>query len=212
MSLGALVRPTDRLSIGLAWRSPLNVTTKGSGDIDFGGTRSKPTIEHEQQWPQAASLGLAFAATQDLRLAAQVDWTQWSSTDEITVVFPAGGLPNQIYIEDWRDSWTLRAGGEYALSSLLSLRAGAYYDQYAVPDLTLERQYLDSNKVGLSAGASFHASSWRFDMAVDGIIPSTRTIENNVDEVMNFTPLVNKAPGDHRGTLITLELAAARQF
>ncbi|NVB82933.1 MAG: hypothetical protein HOV81_31435 [Kofleriaceae bacterium] len=212
MSLSALVRPTDRLRIGLAWHSPLNVTTKGTGEFDFSGVPTTDTIEHEQHWPQWASLGVGYQATQDLRLAAQVDWTQWSNTDEITVVFPAGALPDQIYPEYWRDSWTVRAGGEYAISPLAALRAGAYFDQYAVPDQSLERQYLDSNKVGVSAGASFHASQWRFDMAVDGIVPSTRTVENNAAEVMNFTPLVNKAPGDHRGTLITFELAAARQF
>ncbi len=212
MTLSTLIRPSDKVRIGVAWHSPLNIKTKGTGQFDFNGNDSTNTIEHEQHWPQWVSLGVGYQATQELRLAAQVDWAQWSNTDEITVVFPDGSLPDQVYPENWRDSWTLRAGGEYALSSAVSVRAGTYFDQYAVPERTIERQYLDSNKVGLSGGASFRASEWTFDLAVDGIIPTTRTVENNAAEVMNFTPLVNKAPGDHRGTLITFELAAARQF
>jgi hypothetical protein len=95
---------------------------------------------------------------------------------------------------------------------MIAVRAGAYFDTSAVPDRTIERQYLDANKLGLSGGASLHAAGWRFDAALDGIIPTTRTVANNAMDVMGFTPLVNKAPGDYRGTLLTFELAAARRF
>ena len=212
MTWGALVRATDTVRIGVAWRSPLRVTTKGSGTVTFAGPAEHHDVRHEQNWPQQASLGVGWQATHELKLAAQLDWTEWSQVDKIVVEFPASALPDQIYPEYWNDSWTVRAGGEYTLSSTLAVRGGAYVDTAAVPDRTIERQYIDSNKLGLSAGASLHAAGWRFDAALDGIIPTTRTVTNNAMDVMGFTPLVNKAPGDYRGTLLTLELAAARPF
>jgi long-chain fatty acid transport protein len=169
-------------------------------------------VRHVQNWPQQASVGVGWQPMHDLKLAAQVDWTEWSQIEKIVVEFPASALPSQIYPEYWSDSWTMRAGGEYALSTAVAVRGGAYFDTTAVPDRTLERQYLDSNKLGLSAGTSMRVGSWRFDAALDGIIPATRTVKSNAMDVMGFTPLSNKAPGDYRGTLITFELAAARPF
>ncbi|HUS33270.1 MAG TPA: outer membrane protein transport protein, partial [Kofleriaceae bacterium] len=212
MTWGALFRPTDAVRVGLTWRSPLRVTTKGSGTISFGGPAERHDVRHRQNWPQQVSLGVGWQGTPQLKLATQIDWTEWSQVDEIRVEFPASVLPAQIYPEYWDDSWTLRAGGEYAVSSVLALRAGTYFDTSAVPDRTIERQYLDTDKLGLSGGASLRAGGWRFDAALDGVIPTTRTVENNAMDVMGFTPLVNKAPGDYRGTLITFEVAAARPF
>ena len=212
MTWGALIRPTDRLRIGLNWRSPMRITTKGSGTVTNLGVTDRHDIRHDQNWPQTVQLGFAYSATSKLRLAAQVDWSQWSQIDTIEVIFPAGGLPDQIYPEYWNDNWTVRLGGEYAVSRKVQLRAGTYYDTPAVPDRTLERQYSDSHKVGVSLGASLHAAGWRFDAAGDAIIPRLRTVENNANAVEGVDALRNKAPGDYIGSLITFELAATRQF
>jgi long-chain fatty acid transport protein len=213
MTWGALFRPTDRVNIGVNWRSPMRIATKGSGTvIDSGGNMERPDIQHDQNWPQMVQLGAAIKASPKVRVAFQVDWAQWSQIDTIDVDFLAGPLPDQHYPEYWSDNWSLRLGGEYAVSQKLQLRAGGYYDTPAVPDRTAERQYSDSHKFGVSTGASVHAAGWRFDVAGDMIIPRTRTVPNNAAEVMSFGALVNKAPGDYTGTLITFELAATRQF
>lgn len=212
MTWGALVRPTEDVRVGIAWRSPLRVNTKGSGTVDYGGLVSTQDVEHRQNWPQQASLGVGVQAAPRLKLAGQVDWSQWSQIERISVVFPSGDLPDQIYPEYWRDSWALRAGGEYAVTTAVAVRAGTYFDTAAVPDASIERQYTDSNKLGLSAGASLRTGAWRFDIAADGIIPRTRSVPNTTASAAGVGALQNKAPGDYRGTLVTLELAAAREF
>jgi long-chain fatty acid transport protein len=212
LTLGALVRPTDSLRIGLTWRSPMRITTNGSGTVTNAGVTDQHDVRHYQKWPQSVLLGLGVKASTSVKLAFQVDWHQWSQMDTIDVLFPNGGLPDQRYPAYWSDNWSFRAGGEYAISPRFALRAGTYYDTPAVPDRTLERQYSDTHKVGVSVGSSIHAGAWRFDMAADGIVPRTRHVEHNADEVMGFTVLQNKAPGNYIGSLITFELAAARQF
>ena len=212
MTVGALFRPTETVRIGVTWRSPLRIATTGSGTVDQGGLISRPDVSHEQNWPQQAALGLGWQATPRWKLATELDWSQWSQTDRIEVVFPNGELPDQSYAEYWHDNWSARLGGEYAVSRGVQLRAGTYYDSPAVPDISLERQYSDSHKFGVSLGASLHAAGWRFDLAADGIIPATRTVPNNAGDVMGVPALQNKAPGDYIGSLITFELAAARRF
>jgi long-chain fatty acid transport protein len=212
MTWGALVRPSDDLRVGVTWRSPLRVTTKGSGVVEFGGPAERHDVEHRQNWPQQVMLGVGWQAMPRLKLAGQVDWSQWSQVEEIAVVFPNGILPDQIYPEYWRDSWTVRAGGEYALTESVAARAGAYVDTAAVPDETIERQYTDSNKLGVAGGASVRSGSWRFDAAIDAVLPNTRTVPNTTVSADGVGALQNKAPGDYRGGLFTFELAAAREF
>jgi long-chain fatty acid transport protein len=214
MAWGVLLRPTETTRIGLAWRSPLRITTSGSGTIDVGAGPSRQTLEHPQTWPQQASLGGGWQAGRDVRLAVQLDWTAWSQVRELVVHFPATPSLDvaTTYREDWRDNWTVRAGGEYSVSRALAVRGGAYADTAAVPDRTIERQYLDSNKLGLAAGASLNAAGWRFDTAIDLVVPNTRTVPNNTAATMAFPADRNKAPGDYAGTLVTFELAAARRF
>ncbi|MGE5185797.1 MAG: OmpP1/FadL family transporter [Acidobacteriota bacterium] len=209
VAAGALVKPTDTLRVAVAWRSPLHIETDGSGTIQFPGGASQEQFTHAQKWPQQASLGVALVPDRQLRVAAQLDWSQWSTVQELAVRFPANAALDQIYPEAWRDTWTVRAGAEYAFTSALAARAGAYYDTSAVPDRSLERQYLDSNKVGVAAGASVRAAGWRVDAALDLVLPSTRTVPDNTSATTAFPADRNKAPGSYSGTLVTVELAVA---
>jgi long-chain fatty acid transport protein len=212
MTWGALFRPSDDVRIGINWRSPLRIATTGSGSVVIAGVQEQHDVTHDQNWPQSLQLGLGVRTSEKLKLGFQVDWTQWSQIDTIEVNFPNGVLPDQVYPEYWNDNWSARVGGEYALSRNLQLRAGTYYDSPAVPDSSLERQYSDSHKFGASLGATLHAAGWRFDFGADSIIPRTRHVDHNADEVSGVGALANKAPGDYLGGLITFELAAARGF
>jgi long-subunit fatty acid transport protein len=168
-------------------------------------------VRHDQVWPQQASLGIGWRAAPRVRLAAQADWTEWSQLKEITVRFPANPTLDQVFREDWKDGWTVRAGGEYAWSAL-ALRGGAYFDTNVVPDRSIERQYLDTNKIGLAAGASVHVAGWRFDSALDWVLPGTRAVPNNATQTTSFPADRNKAPGEYKGTLVTIELSVGHGF
>lgn len=210
MAWGFLLRPVESVRIGVTWHAPMHVDTTGSGTIDGASGREQVSVEHQQNWPQSASLGVGVMPTSKLKLAAQVDWTQWSSLKDLVVQLPGSGNPDQIYREDWVDTWTVRAGVDYSVSHAFAVRAGAYLDTAAVPDRTIERQYLDSRKIGVAGGASYRAGSWRIDAAVDAVPPSTRTVPQNTATTPDYERA--KAPGDYRGTLITFEASVARVF
>ena len=208
-ALGAIIKPTEILRVGVAWRSAMHISASGSGTVTMPSGPEQEQITHDQHWPQQASLGVALLPQPALRVSAQVDWTQWSTVNELTVQFPSAPQLDQVYNEGWHDNWTVRAGGEYAVSPALAVRAGAYFDTAAVPDRTIERQYLDSNKVGVAAGTSVRAAGWRVDAAVDVVLPSTRTVPDNTAATTAFPADANIAPGDYKGTLVTFELAVA---
>ena len=213
VSFGALFRPVDSVSIGVAWRSPLTIQTKGSGTLDLGEPTEVDT-EHEQPWPQAASLGLAVRVASPLRLSAQVDWTGWSRWEVIKIYFPAMRDLDQNLPLDWSDNVSARLGAEYRAGPGLVVRAGGYFDSNAVPDRTIERIYLDGQKFGLSAGSSIGlGKSWRIDLAADVTLPNSRVVpDNGADVPGGWVSRENAFPGEHGGSLYTLEVAFARRL
>jgi long-chain fatty acid transport protein len=212
-TLGVLFRPIDAVQIGAAWRSPLTITTAGDGIINTGNDIAVD-MEHEQPWPQQASLGVAVQVAAPVRVSAQLDWTDWSRWDRLRIDFPGRENLNQSLPLDWSDSVALRLGGEYTASPSLVVRAGGYYDSNAVPDTTIERIYLDGDKLGVSAGASVAlGAAWRIDAAADVTLPNSRVVPDNTAEVPpGWTERLNAFPGEHSGSVFTLELALARRL
>ncbi len=215
-TLGAMLRPTPKLQIGLTWRSAMNVSTQGSGTAEFmTGVPSNVNVQQVQHWPQQASLGAAVWAAPKVRVAAQLDWTQWSSFSTLLIEFPDQPQNNQNLDLDWRNTWTARGGAELILPKG-AIRAGAYFDTKAVPDRTIERQYLDNDKIGVSAGGTGIFGAWHLDGALDVTLPGTRVVPDNT---ATFTlpsganyPFANIAPGDYYGYVVTVELALARRL
>lgn len=214
-TLGVMVRPTPKLQLGLTWRSGMNVSTQGSGTAEF--TTGMPTtvnVQQVQHWPQQAALGASVWAASKLRLAAEFDWTQWSRFDALVIEFPDQPNNNQTFDLSWHDSIAVRGGAEVVFPGG-AVRAGAYYDTNAVPNRTIERQYLDSNKIGVSGGGTAIFGDWRIDGALDFTLPGTRSVVDNSADYRfgsGIWPFANFAPGDYKGFVVTLELALARHL
>lgn len=215
-NLGVMLRPTPKLQLGLTWRSPMTIDTQGSGTASIQSPMQAVDAKHTQHWPQQVAFGASVWAAPKLRVAAELDWTQWSAFRDITieVTTPDGGTTPQTIDTSWHDNYSARGGFEYLLSGG-AVRAGAYYDTNAIPNRTIERQYLDSNKIGLSAGGSALFGAWRLDGALDFTLPGTRTVRDNTGDYMfgsNSWPITNIAPGDYKGYVVTFELALVRRL
>lgn len=211
LGLGVAWRPHPRLQVGVAWRSPMDVEISGDGRLEIAGGLALD-MTHTQHWPQSAEVGVAFAATPRVRIAAQLDWTAWSSFERLDVRFPAQPAVDQSYALDWSDSLTGRVGLEWRATRTLAVRAGAYLDGNAVPDRTIERQYLDDTKLGGALGGGLVFGAWRVDAALDVTAGPPRTVPDNRAEVGMFTGLANVAPGEHGGHVITFELGVGRRL
>ena len=139
-------------------------------------------------------------------IGAQLDWTQWSRYERLIVHTSAS---DQTYDLDWSDTASARLGVGWT-SGKLALRGGVLFDQNAVPDLTIQRQYLDGNKLGVAAGGSYQvASRVIVDVTADVAGGPTRKVPDNSSTVpTGWGAQVNFAPGEHAGQVFTLAAGA----
>jgi long-chain fatty acid transport protein len=146
-TFGVLVRPIDKLSIGLTVRTPLTIAFDGSARMSNLSLHDLPgssELERTITWPLWVGGGLAFRPVPRLLLSADVHWTQWSKLGGIRTTFtdPAwrtftAAEGRGIRVLDWEDATQIRFGAEYTLNGTTALRAGYYNDPAPGPASTL---------------------------------------------------------------------------
>lgn len=213
-TLGATVRPTKAIAVSTVYRSSLNISTKGDGVVEVPGpsgtTRVAVDVNQLQEWPSFMSLGLAYRVSPALTVSTQLDRTDWSVLDDLLVEFPAQQNLSQRFDLSWTDSYAAHLGANYVVSPKLSVRGGMTYDTSAVPDRTVERQYLDNDNVLLGLGTTAVVSAaWSLDFSAEYLVERPREIANNTAEARDagWIGRANVAPGTYEGSLWTAMLA-----
>ncbi len=146
-TFGILFKANETLSFGATVRTPSKVHFSGTtaiSNLPLLGYSEMSDSERDITWPWWIAGGVAFRPMDDLLVTADLQWTQWSSLDEIETKFkdPAWSLfmvgsGRNITPLHWKDALQIRFGAEYMLYQNVGLRAGYYYDPSPVPDKTL---------------------------------------------------------------------------
>ncbi|MEM6616160.1 MAG: outer membrane protein transport protein [Pseudomonadota bacterium] len=172
-TLGATLKPTSSTTIGIGFRSAVDLTLEG--DVDLyngellvgaptglapGGAVPGQSIEAEADvtLPEMITLSVAQDITERLTVMGTVEWTNWSRLDELRVKSQGSGRTLQLTTFDWNDGWYFAAGAEYDATERLTVRAGAGYEITPVPDSGRTVRITDEDRIWLSAGASFQAT------------------------------------------------------
>jgi long-chain fatty acid transport protein len=117
---GALLEPSDRTRIGVAYRSDVSFTLQGN-----------TAIRAPLSLPRGANLSLYRDLNLRLALLADTGWANWRNF----------GRPN------WKDTWRAGLGMRWRLAGRTMLHAGASYESSPVsywnrtPDLPVDRQW-----------------------------------------------------------------------
>jgi long-chain fatty acid transport protein len=102
-------------------------------------------------------------------------WEGWSVFDTLVVEtiepayyrdVPAVGdyLVLPLVLErKWRDTWSLRLGGQYNPLEWLTIRLGGYYETGAAPDAYYSVATSDADKIGVALGVGFRIGAWELD-------------------------------------------------
>lgn len=183
---GIKYKANEQLNLGLSYRTPITVKVDGNANVvglPFTFTNSAQT---EITLPGLFQAGVSYKASDKLTINTDLEYTWWSTYDRLviqsnSILALTGGATNtSIDEKDWKNTWTLRIGGQYKLSDQWKLRAGYVYDQNPVPSERFETRVADSDRQGVSIGTGYTSGNITIDVSYLYLRFNNRTINNSL--------------------------------
>lgn len=172
-NLGLSYKPTEQITLGLAYRSEADI--KVTGDADFTVPSSASFVYANNLFLDSglkaevtlpSSLSLSYANQVDrITYLADVTWTGWSSFDELRVIYDNTAQPDSVTTESWEDTYRYSLGMDYQYSDETIYRMGLAFDESPVPSAERRTSRLPgSDRTWLSFGVSKQLDK---DMSID---------------------------------------------
>ena len=116
-------------------------------------TLSTQGVSTRIRHPAQLEVGVGYSGFVNTRISADFLWSDFTVFDQLPVTFsgPASGS-NRTLIEDYQNSWTIRAGIEHAFPIGIKGRAGFDYVKSPAPDATVTPLLPDMNRRNYSLG------------------------------------------------------------
>jgi long-chain fatty acid transport protein len=158
----------DVLTLGASFRSGVDLPFEGRahfGNVpaEFNQQVFDQALTTRVEMPASLRAGVGVRPLDNLRLGADVLWTDWSGFRSLDIRLVESNTTTYQQ-KSWRDTLALSLGGEYGVTDALQLRAGVSYDPTPAPTDTLTPDLPDANRFKVSAGAGLALSrSLRLD-------------------------------------------------
>jgi long-chain fatty acid transport protein len=170
-TVGITWQPTTRTSLGLGYRSAV--------EVDVDGTYRLPNVPLSRTatgsitLPDELTLSARHALTPRLTVLGTVEWQGWSKVDNVTANSSAGCVTGNLCETlnlNYQDGWLFSVGAEYAYSPSLTLRTGIGYEISPITDHTRNILIPDSDRIHLGVGSTYkYSDKLSFDLAYSHI-------------------------------------------
>jgi long-chain fatty acid transport protein len=211
--LGVAYDFSPALSVGLSYKLPVSFEQTGPARVDFASPAFAETISLDSgdatfRTNEADLLrgGARYAYIDGLgREVFDVELTGtyefWSRQDKFEIELPDLVLNfnpnNPIYQpvepvdvpKKWKDSWSLRLGGDFNATPWLSVRLGGFYETSPIPESTTHLDFISFDRWGGSLGATVLVDDFEVDLGYLYTLNATREVDNG--ELRIIAPLVN---------------------
>jgi long-chain fatty acid transport protein len=192
VTLGALYKPSKMFSVGASFRTKTSVKMEGEAENPYMalipglGAPAKSDFKRDVAWPMWIAGGIAFYPTPKLVITADVQFSQWSeSENEFTTEFTdakwkqAIAPPANKFILKWKDATQIRFGAEYTMQDNFWLRGGFYIDPAPAPDETYNFLFPNISYTGITVGTSYLIKNIMIDFGAEYLIGKERDINPN---------------------------------
>lgn len=214
--VGAHFRPTDKVSIGVSYRSEIDYELTGSADwtvpanavpvlgVARPGWFQDGGVTADLTTPSILNVGATWQVTDALMLSATYAETDWSSLREVRINFDNPD-PDSVEPFEWKDTYFAALGAEYKLSDTWTLRGGVAYDETPTSLEHRTPRLPDANRIFYSVGAT-----WAISEAFDVNFAYTR-IEPR-DPKIDTTSGGSRVFGDYDGNANLFGVSAQYRF
>lgn len=164
VNAGIYYKPTDKLSVGLTYRSQITMNVK-NGTATFTVPASVeanfPTgpFTSKLPLPQVATLGLGYVLNNKLSFAFDANFIGWKALDTIAFYYqkPTSTLQDTKLPRDYKNTFAFRLGGQYNVTDKLTARLGIALSLTPVPSGYVTPEVPDANKINLTCGMGYKA-------------------------------------------------------
>lgn len=165
-NVGLMYKPSDKLSFGVSYRSAIDAhvdagsiglsNVPAAAASNFTATGFNVTLP----LPDVYNFGVGVRPTDKLTLAFDANLVGWSKYKSLDFNYTGGGLggpavTSSSSVRNYRNALALRLGGQYKITSGLTVRAGGFYDFACVRDGYMTPETPDADRVGLTAGFTY---------------------------------------------------------
>ncbi len=159
-NLGFLAKPTDKLSMGISYRSRVDMKARG-GDADFeniptsmDAAYSDGNFDADLVLPAELTIGFAYNLADETVIAFDVNRTYWSAYESLDVEFDnaAGTSSNP---RNYKDANIYRLGLQHEVQDGIIVRVGVYVDKSPISDGYYAPETPRNDAVGYTAGLSY---------------------------------------------------------
>ena len=227
-NLGVLLKATDRISIGAAYRSKVKIDVEG--DMSLDGVGADPTLqflfqegnaESDIELPAQFTIGVATQITDALLIEVGARWEDWDVNDKQTLDLQNPILPiftdgkSIVQDRDWHSTWSYNVGVNYKLNDKVALNCGYLYGENAVPSSTFEPIIPDSDAHLFTVGADLKKDAWTLSAALGYEYHEERTKNNGVGDPIGSMAAgfpVGTANGDYNTDIYLFALSVGYAF
>lgn len=174
-TIGMLVKPSEKFSFGMTFRTPLKVKLSGEATMAGAPLLGLPDTDdalREVTFPMWFGAGIAIKPTDKLTITADAQYTNWKVMDTIPMEFAIAGW--KFFFEeeaalklDWKDCVQLRFGLEYKTSEKFAIRAGYYYDPNPSPKNTRTILLPEVDFNFFTFGFGYHTEKVTIDFGIE---------------------------------------------
>jgi long-chain fatty acid transport protein len=177
---GIFFKPSDKLSLGVSYRSKIDATVD-NGSVTYSGLAggasaaiinrsfTANTFSATLPLPAVASIGIGLSPTEKLTVGLDASLTFWSAYRTLDFGFSGnngngttdglvGGFNTSTSKRYYQDALAFRGGAQYKVDEKLTVRVGASYDMTAVKDGYVGPETPDANRIIGTAGVSYQLS------------------------------------------------------
>lgn len=204
--LSALYEFTPQTRIGAEYRSAIDIDVEGEAKSEFPLTGLPPKVngELELNLPEIAEVGVYHELNDTWAIHGSINYANWERFDDLVAdIDGVGKVP--LKEENWEMNLRYSVGVTHQLNDRFLLRGGLAYDKSPVPQEFKTLSIPDSDRIWVSAGASYLISE---QYSVDFGIARLQGKEGDLTEISS---LGTKIDSDVQGnaTLIALQVNGA---
>ncbi len=196
-NLGLLYRPSEKHSLGLSYRSEVELTYRGFASLDnlnalytfvFGGSTYNTGIKSELALPQTLAVGYAYRPNSRWTFEGDIEWANWSCVEQDKVDYQSETDPTRLTVlnsgnpasKDWNDTFSYGLGAEYKATDKLVLRIGYLFEDNPIPSANFDTALPDSDRHGLTLGIGYTFKSVKIDASYMALFFKDRDVTNDV--------------------------------